>query len=128
RSSIAGQRVEPSAPLRLPPSLSSARLMLLSRRALLWSWLPSRRRRSSPSFLRRRGTRFSTGLVASLARPGGNVTGLSNQVPDLVGKGLELLREVVPRLGRMGLLANVGNPVVILEIDQNSGLSAYHCP
>jgi putative ABC transport system substrate-binding protein len=64
------------------------------------------------------GDPVGTGLVTSLARPGGNVTGLSNQVPDLVGKRLELLREVVPRLGRMGLLANVANPVVILEIDQ----------
>jgi ABC-type uncharacterized transport system substrate-binding protein len=64
------------------------------------------------------GDPVSTGLVASLARPGGNVTGLSNQVPDLVGKRLELLREVVPGLGRLALLANVGNPVVILEIDQ----------
>src|SRR5262249_15493754 len=50
------------------------------------------------------GDPVGTGLVTSLARPGGNVTGLSNQVPDLVGKRLELLREVVPSLGR--LLAN----------------------
>jgi ABC-type uncharacterized transport system substrate-binding protein len=64
------------------------------------------------------GDPVGTGLVTSLARPGGNVTGLSNQVPDLVGKRLELLREVVPGLGRMALMANVGNPVVILEIDQ----------
>jgi putative tryptophan/tyrosine transport system substrate-binding protein len=64
------------------------------------------------------GDPVGTGLVTSLARPGGNVTGLSNQVPDLVGKRLELLREVVPSLGRLALLANVGNPVVILEIDQ----------
>jgi putative tryptophan/tyrosine transport system substrate-binding protein len=64
------------------------------------------------------GDPVGTGLVTSLARPGGNVTGLSNQAPDLVGKRLELLREVVPGLGRMALLANAGNPVVILEIDQ----------
>jgi putative tryptophan/tyrosine transport system substrate-binding protein len=49
------------------------------------------------------GDPVGTGLVTSLARPGGNVTGLSNQVPDLVGKRLELLREVVPSLGRMAL-------------------------
>jgi putative tryptophan/tyrosine transport system substrate-binding protein len=64
------------------------------------------------------GDPVGTGLVTSLARPGGNVTGLSNQVPDLVGKRLELLREIVPSLSRVALLANVGNPVVILEIDQ----------
>jgi putative ABC transport system substrate-binding protein len=64
------------------------------------------------------GDPVGAGVVVSLARPGGNVTGLSNQVPDLVGKRLELLREVVPGLGRLALLANVGNPVVILEVDQ----------
>jgi putative ABC transport system substrate-binding protein len=62
------------------------------------------------------GDPVGTGLVTSLARPGGNVTGLSNQVPDLVGKRLELLREIVPGLGRLALWGNVGNPVVVLEI------------
>jgi putative ABC transport system substrate-binding protein len=50
-----------------------------------------------------------TGLVASLARPGGNITGLSNQSPDHAGKRLELLREVVPGLRRLAILANAGN-------------------
>jgi putative ABC transport system substrate-binding protein len=48
------------------------------------------------------------GLVASLARPGGNVTGLSALNLDIVGKRLELLREVVPRLERLAIMANVG--------------------
>jgi len=56
------------------------------------------------------------GFVASLARPGGNVTGLSVQAPDLAGKRLELLREVVPGLRRLALLGNVGNPVTVLEM------------
>ena len=43
------------------------------------------------------------GLVASLARPGGNVTGLSIEAADLAGKRLELLREVVPRLRRLAM-------------------------
>jgi putative tryptophan/tyrosine transport system substrate-binding protein len=43
------------------------------------------------------GNPVANGLVATLARPGGNVTGLSNQTADLAGKRLELLREVVPR-------------------------------
>ena len=64
------------------------------------------------------GDPVGTGLVTSLARPGGNVTGLSLQSSDLVGKRLELLREVVPGLGRVAFLANVGNPVFILEIGQ----------
>jgi putative tryptophan/tyrosine transport system substrate-binding protein len=49
-------------------------------------------------------------VVASLARPGGNVTGLSNQAPDLAGKRLELLREVIPGLRRLAILANVSTP------------------
>ena len=57
-----------------------------------------------------------TGLVASLARPGGNVTGLSIQPTDLAGKRLELLREVVPGLRRLAIMANVGNPAAVLEM------------
>ena len=48
-----------------------------------------------------------TGVVASLARPGGNVTGLSNQSAELAGKRLEFLREVVPNLRRLAILANI---------------------
>jgi putative ABC transport system substrate-binding protein len=56
------------------------------------------------------------GLVASLARPGGNVTGLSLQQIDLAGKRLELLREVVPGLRQLAIMANVGNPGNVLEM------------
>ena len=59
-----------------------------------------------------------TGLVASLARPGGNVTGLSNQISDTAGKKLELLREVVPGLRRLAIMANVGNPASVLEMGE----------
>jgi putative tryptophan/tyrosine transport system substrate-binding protein len=59
-----------------------------------------------------------SGLVTSLARPGGNVTGLSIQATDLAGKRLELLREVVPRLGRLAIMADVGNPQVVLEMGE----------
>jgi putative ABC transport system substrate-binding protein len=52
---------------------------------------------------------IGSGLVASLARPGGNVTGLSNQQADLAGKKIELLREVVPGLRRLAIFANVSN-------------------
>ena len=57
-----------------------------------------------------------TGLVASLARPGGNITGLANQIIDTTGKKLELLREVVPALRRLAIMANVGNPAAVLEM------------
>jgi ABC-type uncharacterized transport system substrate-binding protein len=57
-----------------------------------------------------------TGLVASLARPGGNVTGLSLQFTDLAGKRLELLREVLPDLRRLAILANASSPATALEV------------
>jgi putative ABC transport system substrate-binding protein len=62
------------------------------------------------------GDPIGTGLIASLARPGGNVTGLSLQATDLAGKRLELLREVVPSLGRLAIMGNSGNPYVVLEM------------
>jgi len=58
------------------------------------------------------------GLVASLARPGGNITGLSLQSTDLVGKRLELLREVVPGLQRLAVMASVGSPAAMLEMGE----------
>jgi putative tryptophan/tyrosine transport system substrate-binding protein len=60
----------------------------------------------------------STGLVASLAHPGGNVTGLSLQVTDLAGKRVELLREVVPGMRRLAIMANVGAPAAVLEMGE----------
>ena len=56
------------------------------------------------------------GLVASLAKPGGNVTGLSLQAAHLAGKRLELLREVVPQLRRLAIIFNVGNAQPVLEM------------
>jgi putative ABC transport system substrate-binding protein len=58
------------------------------------------------------------GLVASLARPGGNVTGLANQISDTAGKKLELLREVVPGLRRLAIMVNVGNPASVLDMGE----------
>jgi putative tryptophan/tyrosine transport system substrate-binding protein len=62
------------------------------------------------------GDPLATGLVASLARPGGNVTGLSNLGADLAGKRLEVLREVNPTLRRFAVLANAEYPGRISEI------------
>src|SRR5262244_2351025 len=58
------------------------------------------------------------GLVASLARPGGNVTGLSVQNSDLAGKRVELLREVVPGLRRVAVMANVGYVGAVQEMGE----------
>jgi putative ABC transport system substrate-binding protein len=58
------------------------------------------------------------GFAASLARPGGNITGLSIQRGDTLGKRLELLREVLPGLRRLAILANVGDPNTAREIGE----------
>jgi ABC-type uncharacterized transport system substrate-binding protein len=60
------------------------------------------------------------GFVASLARPGGNITGLSNLAPELSGKQLELLKEIVPRLSRVAVLGtstNPGNAQMLREVE-----------
>jgi len=62
------------------------------------------------------GGPVGTGLITSLARPGGNVTGLSSQQSDLGGKRLELLREVFATLRRLAIMANVGSPVAVLDM------------
>ena len=64
------------------------------------------------------GDPVGTGIVASLARPGGNVTGLSSQTSDTAGKRLQLLREIVPGLRRLGIIGNAGNPLTVLEINE----------
>src|SRR4029077_677411 len=59
------------------------------------------------------GDPVATGLVASLAKPGGNVTGLSALSSELSTKQLELLREIVPRIGRVAVLFDPASPVNI---------------
>jgi putative ABC transport system substrate-binding protein len=64
------------------------------------------------------GDPVGNGVIASLARPGGNITGLSSETTDTAGKRLELLREVVPGLRRLAILVNIGNPYSALELNQ----------
>jgi putative tryptophan/tyrosine transport system substrate-binding protein len=64
------------------------------------------------------------GFVASLARPGGNITGLSNQAPEISGKQLELLKEIVPSLSRMAVFGNSNepaNPQSLREVELAAG-------
>ena len=56
------------------------------------------------------------GVVTSLARPGGNITGMSIQQTDTAGKRIELLREVAPKLARLAVMANAGAPGAMLEM------------
>jgi putative ABC transport system substrate-binding protein len=60
-------------------------------------------------------------VVESLARPGGNVTGLSAQISDVAGKRLELLREIIPGLRQLVIMANVDNPSAVLETREVEG-------
>ena len=78
----------------------------------------SRGRRSFRSYSRRWRTRLASASSTSLARPGGNVTGLSNQFTDAAGKRVELLREVVPGLRRLAIMANVGVANAVLEMGE----------
>ena len=69
------------------------------------------------------GDPLGTGLVDSLARPGGNVTGMSLMVPDLGGKRLELLKELLPRLSRVAVFWNAANPypAIVFKETQAAG-------
>ena len=71
-----------------------------------------------PIVLALSGDPVGAGLVASLARLGGNITGLSTQWPDAAGKRLELLREVVPSFRRLAIMVNVGFPDAVLEASE----------
>jgi len=70
------------------------------------------------------GDPVRTGIVASLARPGGNITGLSSQHPDTTGKRMELLRDLVPGLRRLAVLADVDNPFSAMDIREVQGAAS----
>jgi len=67
---------------------------------------------------------LATGLVESLARPGGNVTGLTSLAPELGGKRLELLKETLPKLSRVAFLYNPADPSNVVELEQLRGPAA----
>src|SRR5437660_6424820 len=62
------------------------------------------------------GDAVTTGIVSSLAHPGGNITGFSALNVELEGKRLELLKELVPHLSRVGMLANAANPLLEVSL------------
>jgi putative ABC transport system substrate-binding protein len=74
----------------------------------------------------------SSGLVASLSRPGGNVTGISSLTVELAGKRLELLRELIPSVHRLAIMSNADGPGAVLEMADvrqpraRSGLRSSH--
>jgi putative ABC transport system substrate-binding protein len=70
------------------------------------------------------GDPVGSGLIESLAHPGGNITGMSLALSETAGKRLELLREVVPGLKRVAIFGNSGNPLVAPE--RNAAIAAAH--
>jgi putative ABC transport system substrate-binding protein len=69
------------------------------------------------------GDPLGSGLIANLAHPGGNVTGLSLMVPDIAGKRLELLKEILPQLARVAVFWNAANPypTIVFKETQAAG-------
>jgi putative ABC transport system substrate-binding protein len=77
-----------------------------------------------PFVMANEGDPVGTGVVASLARPGGNITGLATLAPELSGKRLELLKEIVPKLSRVAVLGDPNNPgyaQVLREVELAAG-------
>jgi putative ABC transport system substrate-binding protein len=74
--------------------------------------------RTIPIVMAPSGDPVAAGYVVSLARPGGNITGLSWMSPDLSAKLLEVLKDTVPRLRRVAVLWNAANPVKVLDFDK----------
>jgi putative tryptophan/tyrosine transport system substrate-binding protein len=77
-----------------------------------------------PIVLASAGDPVATGLVASLARPGGNVTGFTNLAAELSGKRLELLRQMIPGLARVGLLIHGTDPLDRAFVDETRTAAA----
>ena len=67
------------------------------------------------------GDPVGTGIVASLSRPSGNITGLSGQATDTAGKRVELLRELIPDLRHLAILADVDSPFTTRDVDETQG-------
>ena len=74
-----------------------------------------------PIVMANAGDPLGSGLVVSLAQPGGNVTGMSLMAPDLGGKRLELLKELLPRLSRVAVIWNAANPYSALVFEEIRG-------
>jgi putative ABC transport system substrate-binding protein len=72
------------------------------------------------------GDPVGTGLVVSLARPGGNITGLSIQQTDLAGKRLEILREAFPGLRTLGIVANSGSASAVMEMRETEAAASKY--
>ena len=84
------------------------------------AWAAKRATSTTPIILANVADAVGQGLVASLARPGGNITGISNLIEVTAGKRLQLLKEIVPTLGRVALVFNPDNPASNLRPEARS--------
>jgi putative ABC transport system substrate-binding protein len=80
--------------------------------------------RSIPIVMTGTSDPVGTGFVASLARPGGNITGLSLQSPELSGKRLAILKQIIPDLWRVGVLSNPDDPPVVFSVSKTEEAAA----
>ena len=116
QSNIDGRRVGTSVSPRSPLSSSGSRVDVIVTAATAPVIAAKQATSVIPIVFAVAGDPVGSGLVASLARPGGNVTGLSLQQTDLAAKRLELLRQVMPALRRLAIMGNAGSPMIVLEL------------
>ena len=102
----------------LADELMRLKVDLILTRGTPASLAAKRASRTIPVVMASVGDPVGTGLVASLGRPGGNVTGLSNFNVEIYAKRVELLRELLPRMTRIAGLFNMGNPVIPIQWKQ----------
>src|SRR5262249_9745350 len=74
------------------------------------------------------GNAVGVGVVASLARPGGNVTGSTFISEEIIGKQLELLKAVIPKIVRVGVVVNPSNPVYWTDLESRRGIGPSSVP
>jgi len=117
-----GGRDEATATPRLPPSSSNVKVDVIVTAGIA---VPALMKVTSviPVVIALGSDPVGSGQVASLARPGGNITGPSLQYTELAGKRLELLREIMPALRRLGVLANAGYADALLEMRELRALA-----
>src|SRR5215831_83243 len=89
-------------------------------------WAAKQAANSIPIVFALPGDLVATGLVASLARPGSNITGVSSQGTDLATKRLQILREIVPGLRRLAIMGNVDNPASVLDMAKVHAAARTH--
>ena len=120
RSNTVGLRATRNGCRSSPRVLCGSTWMSFSRTTRHPCWRQKQATATIAIVFAKSGDPVGAGIVASLARPGGNITGLSSQAPDAAGKRLELLRELIPSLRSVAALADVDNPYAALDVRELS--------